>query len=207
MQAVVFAAVLMGRSIERLGRSAAAWRRLIPLSLAAGLLFAADVRLVWISGRARASDRMALQAIFADPHIGASAPGELYFVGAPQHNRRFGRLDLAHDEWLYTAFEALGAAEPREHWLRSALVTGTVRHVIAPRNCLDIPGLAEPIPALGYDLVGDFDRYLVWERHDSVVAWRARRRRLSSVLPPTEVQGSSLNTSDDRVTRTSATPP
>jgi hypothetical protein len=180
---------------------------MVPLALAAGLLLAADLRLVWISATARAADRMALEAIFADPRVGASNPGELYFVGAPQHNRRFGRLDLAHDEWLYTAYEALGAAEPREHWLRPALVAGTVRLVIAPRRSLEIPGLAEPIPALGYDLIGDFDRYLVWERRDGLATPQATHRRLPSSEPATEANLSRPHTGDDRVTRTSATPP
>jgi hypothetical protein len=211
MQAVVFAAVLVGRGLERALSEVQSVRRLLPIALAAGVLFVADARLAWISASIRAADRADLKTIFADPRVGASTPSELYFVGAPQHNRRFGRADLAHDEWLYTAFEAMGVAEPREIWLKDALQKGSVRHVIAPVKCVEVPGLEQRLPELGYRPIRQSNHHLVWERRGDPSAGLGDLP-LAAGPASTDRNGSQPTSPhfaphDDRVTRTVATPP
>jgi len=114
------------------------------------------------------SDRVALRTMLADRSLAGEGPDERYFVDLPQHNRRFGAFDLIHDEWLFTAYEAVGDVEPRSSWLRSAFVTGPVRTIIMPDTRQTIPGLAESLPELGYDLVNQFGRYRVWERRRAI---------------------------------------
>ena len=146
MQAVVFGSILVARGAARaLGRPRSV-RVGISLVAAALALVLADARLVAISARARFEDRMALAAFFADPDFGSRPRETVYFPGAPQHNRRFGRARLAHDEWLYTAYETLGAAEPRSAWLHSALADGPVRLVVAaePGEAITQPGGPRP---------------------------------------------------------------
>jgi hypothetical protein len=173
-QAVVWGAVLVARLAERVVSRPSrglAWRPLL-LGAAALALVAADMRLVLISAAARRDDRMAIGAMLSDRALPREAPEAVYFVGAPQHNRRFGRAALAHDEWLYSAFETLHAAEPREIWLRQALCEGPVRCVVVGGESSRVRGLAEPLPALGYQPAARYGRYVVWlrpaggERHD-----------------------------------------
>ncbi|HEV3166903.1 MAG TPA: hypothetical protein VGZ22_22945 [Isosphaeraceae bacterium] len=167
MQAVVFASILIGRALERVLAARPVLWRLAPVGLAAVAFLLVDVRLVKISAQNRIEDHDSLEAMFADPRVGAHAPEEIYFVGAPQNNRRFGRIDLAHDEWLYSSYEALAAAEPRSAWLRPALTEGTVRQVIVIGGTTHLRGLKDPLPRLGYRPIAQFGRYVVWERRES----------------------------------------
>jgi hypothetical protein len=175
LEPVVLGAVLVARGLDRVVASAPGWR-CGPIVLAAVALLAADARLVRISARNRADDREALRSLLADPALG---PRESrYFVAVPQYNRLYGRAELAHDDWLYSAFEAVGAAEPRSSWLRSALTTGPVQQVVVAndphRDPMLVEGLAEPLPWLGYRKVDRFGRFDLWERRDDRLTARDR---------------------------------
>lgn len=175
MQAVLWAAILTGRGLGRLAEPAADRRALrlagLGLALVAALgLIVADARLVLVSYRNRQDDRRAVAELLADPEIARAAPRSLYFVGAPDHNRLYGRRNLAHDEWLYTAFESVGAAELRRDWLERAL-RSRVRFVVEPFDARYasgwVPGLAHTLPGLGYRLRDHYARFLVWERPEA----------------------------------------
>jgi hypothetical protein len=180
MQAVVFAAILTGRGLAR-GASRPAvpgwWR--VAVVAGALVLLAADARLVAISARHRSAEKAALRALLADPRIRFESPDGLYFVGYPQHNRTYGRAELAHDEWLYQAYEALGAAEPRDRWLARALNDGPVRVVVVPldgrKTLREVPGLSRSLPELGYRPLAAFGRYRAWARQDEALRVAASR--------------------------------
>lgn len=165
LEPMVLGAILVARALDRVMNADPGWR-LGPIVLAAAALVAADARLVGISAGSRARDREALRELLADPGL---APREgRYFVAVPQYNRLYGRAELAHDDWLYASFEAVGAAEPRSRWLRSALTSGPVRQVIVAndphRDPWLVEGLVEPLPLLGYRPRGRFGRFDLWER-------------------------------------------
>lgn len=176
MQTVVWASLLVGRGLGRLLEqgaeqcSRAVLRQLLTATaaLAAAGLLLTDTRLTVRSARNRVVDREAVARLIEELPVAGDRPDALYFVGAPDHNRIYGSLSLAHDEWLYTAFEAVGAAELRRQWLQDALVGGSVRYVIEPfdprRSPGLVPGLVSRLPELGYELYLAGDRYLVWER-------------------------------------------
>src|SRR5262249_24057378 len=89
------------------------------------------------------------------------------------YNRRAGNIRLTHDEWLYKAFEAIDAAEPREHWLRDALNDGPVRLVILEADDSGEPkiaGLSDPLNDLGFRAIGAWGRLGLWERRSAFAA-------------------------------------
>jgi hypothetical protein len=75
---------------------------------------------------------------------------ELYFAGRPDLNRRYGRRDLVHDDWLYPVFESVRLAEPRSSWLANALGRGSIRFVVNTSKDPRIEGLDKSLPDLGY---------------------------------------------------------
>jgi hypothetical protein len=163
LQALVFFCVLVGRALARVVPCRAGFRA-APVVIAAALLLAKDAKYVAHSVSCERGDRASLRAVLSDPAVARRRPGERYFVDRPQHNRRFGAVGLIHDEWLFDAYEAVGCVEPRSRWLRAALTSGPVRTVIEPDGRQDVPGLTEPLPDLGYDLVSRFGGYRVWVR-------------------------------------------
>ena len=195
MQAVVWASLLVGRGLGRLLEQRAEMSSRTVLrqvltataALAAAGLLLTDTRLAVRSARNRVIDREAVASLIEELPAAGDRPDALYFVGAPDHNRIYGSLSLAHDEWLYTAFEAVGAAELRRQWLQDALVDGPVRYVIEPfdprRSPGLVPGLVNRLPELGYELYLAGDRYLVWEREVTDRA-SAAAAASPSVLPP-----------------------
>jgi hypothetical protein len=166
LQGVVFAAVLTARWLARiLSDAGGRARNLIAVAGAALLLAGRDFQFVELAWRARAENRAALQAVRNHPPLRHRGNDAVYFVDRPEYNRLYGNQRLAHDEFVYGAFEAVGAAEPRSRWLRSALVkTGAVHVVVVPDARATIPGLRESLPELGYRLVGQSGVYRVWER-------------------------------------------
>lgn len=164
MQAVVLLTILAGRALGRLTAVAMPGWSFAGVGLAAVGLLLADARLVYISATARRVDKMSLEALFSDPLWGVCPPAELYFVGAPQNNRRYGRIDLAHDEWLYGAYEALAQAEPRTRWLQPALAGGPIVEVVAVGDSPLVRGLSRPLDELGFQAVARFGKYVVWHR-------------------------------------------
>lgn len=171
MPAVVFASILIGRAAPRAIETSGSPIRVLAVPLAALVVLAADVRYVAISAQARRDAHAGLRAVLSEPEIARHPASERYFVGRPQYNRLYGRRDLAIDEWLYESFEKLSAAEPRSAWLKRALTEGPVRLVFVPldehHERAVVPGVAEPLPALGFEPILQTGRYYVWERRDA----------------------------------------
>lgn len=168
MPPVLYAAILTARVLDRAFRARQPAWRVAPIVAAGLVLLAADGRYVGLSAGARLEEHARLRALFADPVVGARDASERYFVARPQYNRRYGRPDLIHDDWLYSAFEAQGAAEPRTSWLREVLRDGPVRQVIvgleSGRREYAVEGLPEALPQLGFRPAGHCDGFDVWER-------------------------------------------
>lgn len=169
LQAAVCLAVLLGRGLASATAPGMAARRLVPVALAALLLLAGDVRMIGQGYRDRQQVQAEYREILADARVAGLPTDARYFPGHLQHyNVRAGCGPLTHDEWLYHAFEAIDEAEPRERWLRHALVDGPVRMVIAEPTADavpgTIPGLGEPLTALGFEPAGSVGRLSLWQR-------------------------------------------
>ena len=169
MPPVLYAAVLAARSLDRVigAGGLPAWR-LAPIVAAGMMLVMVDCRYVAISARSRLEEADRLDSLFADPAVSGVPKSARYFVARPHYNRQFGRVELAHDDWLYTSYERASAAEPRTAWLREALLSGPVTVVIVAleehRDPERVEGLRESLPALGYREVGQHGNYRVWTR-------------------------------------------
>jgi hypothetical protein len=165
LQAVVLAAALVGRMLDRalLGISGAIVPRLA-FMLVAGLLLANDLRLIRHVERCRRAESEAVAALLEDPRVGSFPARQRYFAGDQEFNRLFGRRDLIHDEWLYGAFEAIGAAEPRSAWLREAISQGPVKQVVLAHEAPRVPGIDGSLAELGFERVAAEGAYTVWVR-------------------------------------------
>jgi hypothetical protein len=177
VQAVVFAGVLLARALNPLLVEGSSLKRLSALAVAASLLLALDVRLLGIAAAFQSRHREMLDAVLASSEVADCAPEARFFAYATHLNRLHGRCSLAHDEWLYSAYEMVGAAEPRESWLKNALENGTVRQVIVVRppekGPASLPGLSESLPELGYVLVSRIGTYYVWNKQAGVARQKA----------------------------------
>ena len=164
-QAVVFAAVLIGRSLARAldDPERRTWG-VAAATLATLLIAARDFQFVELAWRTRAADRAALREMLDEPPVSSSRKDQIYFVDRPEHNRLFGSRSLAHDEFAYQAFEAVGAAESRSSWLGPALRSGEVHVVVVPDDRATVLGLRETLPELGYHPAARHGEYRVWER-------------------------------------------
>ena len=164
LQAVVFGSILVARLLDRAVESGGSAR--VGIGSAAALasaifLLAGDVRWIVQSEALRRREREAAAAIVSD----ALAADFRYFVERQHLNRLHGRADLIHDDWLYGAFERIGAAEPRRIWLRAALTAGPIREVVTPaRQPSHVPGVEEPLEHLGYRQVARVADFCVWRR-------------------------------------------
>jgi hypothetical protein len=131
-------------------------------------LWARDLDLVSDSALNRKEGRNTIRIVLEDSALEGLDREEIYFVGFPDRNRLYGNRELAHDEWLYDQFEALGAAEPRSRWLEPALEDGPVRAVIVAvdgRRAPDrVAGLTASLPEMGYDLARQIAGTCVWVR-------------------------------------------
>ncbi len=168
LPALVAGSVVLGR---RLAGSFAATpsRRLGLVFGAALLLVAVDVRLVVKGAQQRRAVHLEQAELTADTRVSAVPCDERYFAGTYQHyNRLFGCVGLTHDEWLYKAFEAINAAEPRERWLRRALTDGPIRLVLVERERGPrVAGVSESLPDLGYEDAGDLGPFTLWRRREA----------------------------------------
>lgn len=166
LQATIFACVLVARRIDPLLDWAVErpWR-LLPMALAMVALLMADVRWVLQTASIRAKDRQLIGAMMADADVSSCPPEARYFVIWQHMNRLFGRPDMIHDDWLYGAFERIGAAEPRESWLLEALTEGPIRQVVVPYDGSTVPGVEDPLPELGYREIARFGDVGVWQRY------------------------------------------
>jgi hypothetical protein len=172
MPTIVYGCVLVARAIDRvLASPRASLLRLAPIGPALAVAAGADAYVAYQSYSNRAEFEADMATLLAQPAIASRPSGARYFEGSPNSNRMFGRASLAYDHWLYPVFEALGEAEPRDDWLRGALLRDVEVVVVPPAPAGEapgsIPGLSEPLPALGYNLVGQVGASSLWERAPS----------------------------------------
>ncbi len=161
IQAVVIASVLIARALERAVELARLPRQVLPIALAAVVVFIGASGDAMTTARLRNIDRLTFARIL--DHVGRPST-ELFVVARPGDNRANGRLDLVYDDWLYPVFESIHQAEPRSIWLHRALTSGTIRYVVNASDSASIDGLGESLPRLGY--VKDFTvgSFYVWRR-------------------------------------------
>jgi hypothetical protein len=154
----------------------------LPLVAASILLLLADVRLVQFGARLDRTTRDAWHDLEAETVFQSVAPQHRYFSGAIQHyNRMAGQPRLAHDEWLYHAFEAVGAAEPRAAWLARELSSGSTDLVIVAAEPgrpvpTHVPGVPDGLPELGFTSAGRTSHFGLWLRRPRVAPTLARYR-------------------------------
>ncbi len=87
-----------------------------------------------------------------------------FFTDRPGINRVNGRLELVYDDWLYPVFESLHLAEPRSHWLGTAIVSGPVRAVVATNDRSLIEGTTLDLRRLGFHSDASLGSFYVWTR-------------------------------------------
>lgn len=164
LQAAVFASMLVGRLLDRAASIAPdrrGWVGSAAAFAAGAFLLAADGRWIVQAEGLRRREREAASAIAGDD----VSPASRYFVERQHLNRLHGRSAMIHDDWLYGAFEQVGGAEPRRVWLRAALVDGPIREVVTPARLPSrVPGVEEPLDALGYREVARVADFCVWRR-------------------------------------------
>ena len=161
VQAALIACALTARLLDRLLDENVGWRWLAPMAVA--LVWAADdFRLARHPWGSRIQDERDLTALVAQDS--RSAARQTYFAAAHDANRRFGRWEWTHDEWLYDVFETVGAAPKRDDWMRARLTDGTIRRVIVTNDSERIPGVRQSLPDLGFRRTRVSGRYQVWER-------------------------------------------
>lgn len=166
IEAAACGAVLIGRALCRIVEAAErpSWRWGL-VGLAALVLLASDARRVANSVAFRRSNRAVAVALLNDPVVAETLPEQRYFPGSIQHyNVRYGDRRFLHDEWLYGAFEAIGAAEPRTEWLGRAFDSGRVRLVVMPDESIEPQGLGRPLPELGFVRAGRVGSFHLWSR-------------------------------------------
>ncbi len=78
--------------------------------------------------------------------------------------RLHGRPDLAHDEWLYSAFERTRNARSRVDWLQPVLESGSVRQIIQCGDGAHVEGTDRSLIEMGYRLALRRGRFAVWNR-------------------------------------------
>ena len=92
------------------------------------------------------------------------SPDTVFFVDRPGFNRIHGRADLVYDPWLYPVFESIKLAEPRSAWLGRAIKYGPVRVVVMSSPALQIDGVSQSLPEMGYALRLRIGPWFVWMR-------------------------------------------
>ncbi len=170
MPSVVWASIGLARALDRIttGPPLGA-RRWLPV-LAAIVLMLRSLQLVIIAQTSRQDDLMVLADLLRDPVVAATPARGRYFVGKPQHDRLYGAVDLAHDEWLYRSYEQAEMAEPRSEWLKNRIAgpEADVSLVIVPSSTEEVggfvPGISLALPDLGYEQIQQYGQYAVWKR-------------------------------------------
>jgi hypothetical protein len=164
IQAAVFGAVLVGRALARVEAGVSRGWRLAPLWLAVLVVPWGVVQNARGVAFRRFQERELVEKVLNDPRLPPRSRGQRYFVGRPGLNRLQGRLDLTHDEWLYTLFERVRGAESRSTWLRAELTAGPVLQVVTPSDSRTVPGVEQTLPELGYVLIARAGKFWVWDR-------------------------------------------
>ena len=166
LQPVVYLCAIAGRLFARIELVRVSLVRNVAFC-ATGCVFLLNFFLVTDAERiVRVRDRTALHLILNDRiQIPSRAFRERYFVGRQGLNRLYGNRDLIHDEWLYTSFERVFAAEPRDLWLTRALRRGPILQVITLREPSQVvPGVEAPLQALGFRPITSLGPYKVWDK-------------------------------------------
>lgn len=165
LPALIGGAVLAARGLDEVLKRPGT-TRLAAVGAAVLLLVAVDGRLVTKGVRQRLDVQAERAQLRADARVAAVPSEGRYFAGTYQHyNRLLGRLELTHDEWLYRAFEAIDAAEPRDRWLREALTEGPVKLVVVDRDAGPrVAGVDGPLTTLGFEDAGRVGRFALWRR-------------------------------------------
>ena len=166
LQAVVLGCVLVARALDRLLADPPRLRVLALPACAALLYCVDDTRQISLFLHVRAAGFAEVDALLRDPAVSSCPRAERYFAGewSQPLNRLYGRPDLSHDEWLYSAFEKVGCAEPRERWLRSALEAGPLRQVVQCARGARVEGVSASLTELGFRAAARHGRYVVWNR-------------------------------------------
>jgi hypothetical protein len=157
--AVVFASVLIARSLARAADAMPRRRREILVAAAVAVLASVlmDAKVEVNSRRAEHAD---LARLFASTGV---PPPACFFADHPGLNRTSGRLEWVYDDWLYPAFESLKLAEPRARWLRPRLeARGGVRAVVLESASDRLDGIPESLSALGFQSAGRVGSFRVW---------------------------------------------
>ena len=161
IQAVVFACVLVARSLAQSFEIARSRGPLLAAALAASAVPAfalTDLDRVFGTRLSEQTQMGLLLRSLKRPSR------ELFFVDRPGDNRIRGRTDLVYDPWLYPVFESSGQAEPRQKWLTRELAGGAIRFVLATSPRPEIDGITPTLPELGYRGSVQFGPYFVWVR-------------------------------------------
>ena len=109
LQAILLASILTSRALARLCDDADHSGMLIPVVLAALVVFVSAMESTVESLWHREAERLALAEALEQVRGPSS---EFFFAGRPGYNRVYGRIDLVYDEWLYPVFESIHLAEP-----------------------------------------------------------------------------------------------
>lgn len=169
LQPIVYLGAIAGRLFAKIELTRGPWVRNLTF-IVAGCVFALNYRLVTVSERiVRERERASLRLILNDRfQVPSRSARERYFVGRQGLNRLFGNRALIHDEWLYTWFERVLEAEPRDRWLTRALARGPILQVITVREPSQrVPGVEPSLQALGFHPVAALGPYKVWDKGPS----------------------------------------
>jgi hypothetical protein len=157
--AMVFAAVLVARSLAGVEDAVSMLVRVLSIAAAVGLL-ASVVMDAKVEVNRRRAERDDLARIQLSTGLAVS---DCFFADRPGLNRMSVRLEWVYDDWLYPSFESLKLARPRAQWLRPLLGrSGGVGAVVLESDSQWVDGIRESLPELGFVSVGRFGPFRVW---------------------------------------------
>jgi hypothetical protein len=147
IQAIVFASVLTARALARTCAGGLRTMASILISLAALNFFVGVCHNAVATAESRSDEKIAIFHLL--DHYKRPAT-EFFFVDRPGLNRLYGSPRLVYDHWLYPVFESTHLAQSRSIWLRNALTSGHVRFVVNTSESINIDGLGQTLPEMGY---------------------------------------------------------
>jgi hypothetical protein len=161
---MIFAAVLTARSLACAANAISRARRAI-VAVAGVAIFASILMDAKVEVSGRRAEHADLARVFASTRL---PPHAIFFADHPGLNRMSGRLEWVYDDWLYPAFESLKLAEPRARWLRPVIgPRGAARAVVLDSDRLQVDGIPESLPTLGFVRAGRFGSFRVWTSESS----------------------------------------
>jgi hypothetical protein len=159
--ATVLAAVLAGRGLAHALNARTPPSVVLPAALASLAVLASSVYGIREVQQRERLERLVVEQIYDHWKWPRSS---YFFTDRPGINRVNGRLELVHDHWLYPVFESLRLAEPRSHWLGTAIVSGPVRAVVAPNGRSLIEGTTLDLHRLGFHTDSSLGPFFIWTR-------------------------------------------